>query len=121
MFTGFELGRSFLVLLAAASLSCGGGEEARLSIEPASATAYTDYTNGFYQAVPLTAVLSNGQIPMGVQWKTTHGCVAINPDLHGETNTAVCNFTCPIGTLTADITATAQGKTGKSRITCTWR
>ncbi len=116
--------RAFLaiaVLIAICSLvlSCGGGGLS-LAVEPASASIFTDYSNGTYQGVVLTATLSNGAVPTGLQWKTSQACVAVGNNTQ-NTTTVICNFTCGIGTMTATITASAQGLTGKSSVTCTWR
>ena len=101
-------------------LSCGGGSMGQsLSVQPASATAFTNFATGFYQGVTLTATLSNGAVPASVTWKTSAPCVAIDPAITKNTTTVICNFTCG-GTATATITATAQGLTGKSSVTCTW-
>jgi hypothetical protein len=111
-----------LVLIATCSLalSCGGGSMAQplsLIVQPASASAFTNYATGYYQGATLTATLSNGAIPTGVQWKTSNACVAVNNN--ANTTTVICNFSCS-GAATATITATAQGLTGTSSVTCTW-
>ena len=115
--------RAFLIvaLLVTCSsvLSCGGEGPLSLSVEPAFADASTNYQTGTYQSVVLTAILSNGEQPSGVQWTTSDPCVAVGNDI-ADTTTVVCNFTCPGPTATAVITATAQGQTGMSSVTCTW-
>jgi hypothetical protein len=97
------------------------GQTLSLGVQPASASAFTNLGNGSYQGVTLTATLSNGAVPASVQWKTSAACVAIVPQQTKNTNTVICNFTCGPGTATATISATAQGLTGTSSITCTWQ
>jgi hypothetical protein len=116
-----------LVMLIAVGLfllNCGGGTMGQpplsLSVQPASATAFTDFASGTYQGALLTATLSNGAVLTSVTWKTSAACVAIDPTITKSTTTVICNFTCGPGTATATITATAQGLTGKSSVTCTW-
>ena len=67
---------SVLIAMGSLLLSCGGGELS-LAVKPASASIFTDYTNGTYQGVELTAALSNGAVPTGLQWKTSQACVAV--------------------------------------------
>ena len=109
-----------LVLLAAVSLGCGGAGMPSLTVQPATASGYTDYETGLYQAVVLTAKLSNGQMPSGLTWSTDHPCVAVGNPVQ-NTETVVCNFTCGTGTQTATITASSEGMTAHSTVTCTWR
>jgi hypothetical protein len=110
-----------LVITCLTGLSCGGGSMLSLSLQPAAASISTNYEQGTYSDVVLTATLSNGTVPTDVQWKTSVGCVAIDPTRTQNTNTVVCNFTCGPGTAKATITATAQGLTGTSSVTCTWQ
>src|SRR5579859_655533 len=117
--------RTFLIAVLIATglfiLNCGGSGSTPLSlnVQPAAASAFTDFTNGTYQAVGLTATLSSGQMPTGLKWTTNIPCVAVGSSI-GNTATVVCNFTCGGGPATATITATAQGLTGTSSVTCTW-
>lgn len=121
---------SFLVIavvlaLLFLELSCGGrggtgSMTSQLVIQPAGASIFTNYALGTYQTAPLTALFTDGSVPTNVQWKTTNGCVAVDTQRTQNTNTVVCNFTCPGGVITATITATAQGSTGSSSVTCTW-
>ena len=90
-----------------------------LKVQPASASAFTDFANGTYQGAVLTATLSNGQVPTDLHWTTNVPCIATGNDL-ANTTTVICNFTCGGGTATATITATAQGLTGTSSVTRTW-
>jgi hypothetical protein len=99
--------------------SNGGGEPLTLTVQPESASAYTNYTNSTYQSAVLSAVLSNGLAPNSVLWQTTDACVAVGNYI-ANTTTVVCNFTCPKGTRTGTITATAQTLTASSSVTCTW-
>ena len=94
-----------MVAMSLLVLSCGGGSMGRpssLPLQLASASAFADFETGFYQGVPLTATLSNGAVPTGAQWKTSAGCVAIDPQRTQNTNTVICNFTCGPGTATAN-------------------
>jgi hypothetical protein len=108
-----------LILALLSSLSCGSNSQPTLNVEPRVASAWTNYEDGTVKAVDLTATLSNGAVPTGVQWTTSDGCVAIDPSRTQDTNTVVCNFTCD-GSRTGVITATAQGISGTSTVSCTW-
>jgi hypothetical protein len=107
-------------VLASGCGSNGGGDlPLTLTVQPESASAYTDYTNSTYQGAVLSAVLSNGLAPTSVLWQTSDACVAVGNYI-ANTTTVICNFTCPKGTKTATITATAQTLTASSSVTCAW-
>lgn len=112
-----------ITMLSFSALSCGGGGSSmtpQLTIQPASASIFTNYALGTYQAATLTAMFSDGTVPTNIQWSTSNGCVGVNTQRTQNTNTAACSFTCPGGTITATITASAGGSTATSSVTCTW-
>jgi hypothetical protein len=112
--------RGFLLVITMAVLAVSCGGQLSLNVQPPTASASTNYQTNTYQPVVLTAILSNGQTPIGLQWKSSDECVDVGNNVENIA-TVVCSFTCGAGTATATITATAQGLTGHSTVTCTWQ
>jgi hypothetical protein len=112
----------FILISAFAMGGCGGGGKAPLvlGVTPSSANIFVDFEAGTFSSATLTATLSDGTIPTDVQWTTSQGCVAISPNTNTNTVSVVGNRTCG-GVVTSTITATAQGLTGNSSVTCTFR
>jgi hypothetical protein len=103
------------------TLNCGSGTSTTLLVKPPTGNAETNFTDGTYTTLGLDAVFSDGKVPTSVKWETSAACVALDPNNNTSSHTFVaCNFTCG-GKITATITATAEGKSGHSTVTCTWR
>lgn len=117
------LGVALLTFVGSVMLNCGSGKNSvpvfALIVRPESASIWTNEKTNEYLNVALTAVLNNDQPPANVQWSTSDACVAPGGPVK-NTTTVVCSFSCNKGPTTAIITATAQGLTGTSSVTCTW-
>src|ERR1700753_3500850 len=75
---------------------CGGGSMATplvLGVVPASSNIFTNFESQQFTTATLSATLSDGTVPVNVQWTTSNGCVAPGNNLQ-NTTTVVCNFTC---------------------------
>ena|ERR1039457_2557339 len=105
-------------------MSCGGrSSPLSLAVQPATASAtYFGITGEFEDAI-LTATLSNGDAPTGLQWKTSDPSCIVIAGTNANSVDIACSAECANGDdefKTATITATAQGLTGTSSVSCTW-
>lgn len=103
-----------------ATLGCGGGEMGRtLTITPPAPSITTNNLSGKFGVVVLNAKFSDGTVPTNVHWSGGNECIPIDKTEVGSSNLAMCNLMCS-GTSSVIISATAEGVTGTSKVTCTW-